>query len=96
VYSGGDAYAAGDTANDPFPQLNAFDAAFMGEPRLVLGVHKAHCIRRKEGNEMIALGMAALLALIGFLCATDGIATMGLNPRPARRDEKSVKQATGK
>jgi hypothetical protein len=45
---------------------------------------------------MIALGMAALLAVIGFLCASDGISSMELTPRAARQHENSADQATGK
>jgi len=96
VYSGGDVHAVGDTAYQRFRQLSASDAALMGKARLVRGVHNTHCVRGNERIEMIAFVMAALLAVIGFLCVTDGIAAMGLNPGTARRDEKSVKQISGK
>jgi hypothetical protein len=45
---------------------------------------------------MIAVAMGGLLALIGFLCLSDGIASLGLKSTDERSDQGSAGRAGGK
>jgi hypothetical protein len=45
---------------------------------------------------MVAVVMIGILALIGFLCVSDGIASLGLKSDERRRDQGSAERATGK
>jgi len=45
---------------------------------------------------MIAVAMGGLLAVIGFLCVSDGIASLGLKSTNERSDDGSAERAGGK
>jgi hypothetical protein len=45
---------------------------------------------------MVAIVMIGILALIGFLCVSGGIASMDLKSSVRRRDQGSEERATGK
>lgn len=45
---------------------------------------------------MVAVAMIGVLALIGFLCVSGGIASMGLKSSARRRGQGSAERATGK
>jgi hypothetical protein len=45
---------------------------------------------------MVALVMIGILALIGFLCVSGGVASLGLKSTARRRDQGSAERATGK
>jgi hypothetical protein len=45
---------------------------------------------------MVAVLMIGVLALIGFLCVSGGIASLDLKSSERRRDQGSTERATGK
>jgi len=44
---------------------------------------------------MVTLVMIGVLALIGFLCISEGIASLGLKPTKRRRDQRTPERAGG-
>jgi len=45
---------------------------------------------------MVTVVMIGVLALIGFLCVSEGIASLGLRSTERRRDQRSSERASGK